>query len=187
MNMPLVVKLGGSHARSPLLRQWLRVVSSAAGAIVLVPGGGPFADIVRQIQPLMGFDERAAHEMALLAMTQYGRALVSLAPRLVMAASLEAIRAAWDAALVPVWSPWPMAVDAPDIPASWDAPRLLLIKHRDAPACARCEPLVADRLLDRGFPRFLSLYRGEVRIAGPADLPRAGIDPAALPGQRVLS
>ena len=60
--------------------------------MVLVPGGGPFADAVRAAQPRMGFDDRAAHAMALLAMEQYGCALANLAQGLSLAASVAAIR-----------------------------------------------------------------------------------------------
>jgi aspartokinase-like uncharacterized kinase len=44
MQPPVVVKLGGSHVLSALLRRWLRAIAADAGKLVLVPGGGPFAD-----------------------------------------------------------------------------------------------------------------------------------------------
>ena len=63
-----VIKLGGSHAFAPQLKDWIGAVAAQAGRIVLVPGGGPFADAVRDAQARMGFDDGAAHRMALLAM-----------------------------------------------------------------------------------------------------------------------
>ena len=75
---PTIVKLGGSHAFSPHLKNWLDAIAGCAGCAVVVPGGGPFADAVRMAQPRMGFDDRAAHEMAVLAMEQYGCALTNL-------------------------------------------------------------------------------------------------------------
>src|SRR5262245_52569461 len=89
-----VVKLGGSFALSSDLPAWLEVIAGGAGYVVLVPGGGPFADAVRAAQPVMRFDEAAAHHMALLAMEQYGRALVGLDPRFAMAGSISAMRRA---------------------------------------------------------------------------------------------
>src|ERR1700681_3045121 len=89
---PTVVKLGGSHAFSPHLKDWLDAGARCAGRVVLVPGGGPFSDAVRAAQPRMGFDDRAAHHMALLAMEQYGCALASLDTRLTLTGSLAAIR-----------------------------------------------------------------------------------------------
>ena len=73
-----VLKLGGSYAFSPHLKDWLDAIAACAGCAVVVPGGGPFADAVRMAQPRMGFDDRAAHEMAVLAMDQYGCALAHL-------------------------------------------------------------------------------------------------------------
>ena len=34
--------------------------------MIVVPGGGPFADAVRASQAEIGFDDAAAHEMAML-------------------------------------------------------------------------------------------------------------------------
>jgi aspartokinase-like uncharacterized kinase len=48
-----VVKLGGSHADSPLLRPWLDAIAAACGHAVLAPGGGPFAEAGRAAQKRM--------------------------------------------------------------------------------------------------------------------------------------
>ena len=77
-----VVKIGGSYAFSTALKGWIDAISAGAGRVVVVPGGGPFAKTVRDAQPKMGFDDRAAHAMALFAMDQYGCALAALAARL---------------------------------------------------------------------------------------------------------
>jgi hypothetical protein len=174
-----VVKLGGSHALSPLLRPWLKAIATAAGHVVVVPGGGPFADAIRSAQPTMRFDDEAAHDMALMAMAQYARALTSLADHYVYTDTLAAIQDAAAGQKIPVWSPWPGLRAHPDIPRSWDvtsdslaiwlattlnAPRVLLIKHR-APA--------GDDLLDPAFPHFAKRFRGTITIAGPDDLTTA--------------
>ena len=70
-----IVKLGGSHANGRHLKDWLAAIAAEAGAIAIVPGGGPFADAVRTAQASMGYDDRAAHAMALKAMAQFGCAL----------------------------------------------------------------------------------------------------------------
>lgn len=197
MRPDAVVKIGGSHARSPLLRPWLRAVADSEGAWVLVPGGGPFADAVRTAQPAIGFDDVAAHDMGLLAMAQYGRALAALEPRFVFTASPAERAAALAQRRVPVWSPWPELRDMLGIPQNWDvtsdslalwlartlhAPRLLLVKHRAPGSDVRCARLVDDGLLDPAFPSFLRGFDGAVFVAGPGDLPRTGIDLAAMPG-----
>jgi len=40
--------------------------------VLVVPGGGPFADAVRRAYDTCGLSERAAHRMAILAMDLYG-------------------------------------------------------------------------------------------------------------------
>jgi aspartokinase-like uncharacterized kinase len=173
-----IVKLGGSHALSPLLAGWLEAIGRAAGGVVVVPGGGPFADAVRVAQPAMRFDDDAAHDMALMAMAQYGRALTSLASGFVYADTLDALHEAVARRQVPVWSPWPMLRAHPDIPRSWevtsdslaawlaatlDAWRLVLIKQ-----CAQ-----APDLVDAAFPGFGARFGGAVMVAGPDDLAAA--------------
>jgi 5-(aminomethyl)-3-furanmethanol phosphate kinase len=188
-----VVKLGGSYAFSSDLQGWLAAIASNAGDIVLVPGGGPFADAVRSAQPRMGFDDDAAHHMALLGMDQYGRALAALNKRFTPAASIAGIRRALRAGNVPVWSPTEMVLKRNDIPRSWEvtsdglaawlacrigARRVLLIKHVDPPPDPiRIEDLVARGVVDRSFAAFLRDGAVEASIVGPAQRP-----PAALNG-----
>ena len=138
-----IVKLGGSHATGPHIKDWLAAIAAEAGAIAIVPGGGPFADTVRTAQAGIGYDDRAAHAMALMAMAQFGAALTSLNPALRPAASRAAIRRALKESKVPVWSPEPMA-RAAALPETWEftsdslaawlagalgAGRLVLVKH----------------------------------------------------------
>ena len=113
-----IVKLGGSHASGPHLKDWLAAIAAEAGAVVIVPGGGPFADAVRSAQASMGYDDSAAHAMALMAMAQFGRALQSLNPALQLTASRSAISRALKDGKVPVWSPEPMA-RAAALPETW--------------------------------------------------------------------
>src|SRR6266700_479583 len=102
---PTVVKLGGSCASSLDLRRWTAAVVGCAGEVVVVPGGGSFADAVRAAQPAIGFDDAAAHHMALLAMEQFGRALASLDSRLSLADSTAALRRRLRENQVAVWLP----------------------------------------------------------------------------------
>src|SRR6185295_16120266 len=98
-----VVKLGGSFAFAPELGDWLAAMARCTGHVVLVPGGGVFADSVRHAQSTMAFDDDAAHHMALLAMEQFGRALASLDVRMSPAATIAAIEATLRDKKVPVW------------------------------------------------------------------------------------
>jgi len=200
VNRPTVVKLGGSYAFSPLLRPWLAAIAAASGEVVIVPGGGPFADVVRAAQPAMGFDDRAAHAMAIHAMTQFGIALASIGAGFVVAETTAEMARALAARRVPVWLPAAMLRDAAAVPQSWavtsdslalwlaralDAPRVLLVKARTAHPRAGVAALVEHGLVDRAFPDFLARYAGAVFAAGPDDLPMAGLNPRRLPGAAV--
>jgi 5-(aminomethyl)-3-furanmethanol phosphate kinase len=195
-----VVKLGGSYAFSSDLPGWLEAIASSAGDIVLVPGGGPFAEAVRAAQPRMGFDDDAAHHMALLGMAQYGRALAALDARFISAASITAIRRALRVGNVPVWSPTEMVLSRSDIPRSWEvtsdglaawlagrlgAQRVLLIKHVDPPpGPIQIEDLVARGIVDRSFASFLRPTAVEAAIAGPAQRPTAAFNGGTV-GSRI--
>ncbi len=117
----LIVKLGGSLALGTHLRSWLAAFAVQAGRVVVVPGGGPFADAVRGAQGSMQFDEKAAHRMALLAMEQFGVAMAALEPSLTPAQSFDDLRSALSAARTPIWMPSAEALRAHgELPASWD-------------------------------------------------------------------
>ena len=179
---PVVIKLGGSHASGPHIRDWLAAIAADAHRIVIVPGGGPFADAVRRAQASMGFDDRAAHDMALMAMAQFGRALQSLNPALRLAATRAAISRAFREGKVPVWSPEPMAQLA-HLPESWDltsdslaawlacalgAGELVLVKHgRFEADVVDVDDLVKRGVVDPLFPRFLSESGVRASLAAP--------------------
>src|SRR5262245_62868008 len=83
MSPPLtVVKVGGSlfdlPDLGPRLRRWLGQLP--AGEVLLVPGGGATADVVRAFDRVHHLGEEAAHWLALRAMSVNAALLESLAP-----------------------------------------------------------------------------------------------------------
>ena len=180
---PVVVKFGGSFAFSEVLTDWIRALASCAGRIVIVPGGGPFADAVRLAQSRMGFDDCAAHRMSLLAMEQYGRALISFDNLLSPADSMEAIERHLLAKRIPVWMPARMVSGAADIAPSWEvtsdslaawlcsmigANRLILVKHvRSLSGQQQSEDLAVAGVVDKAFPRYLRISLISASIVGP--------------------
>jgi aspartokinase-like uncharacterized kinase len=182
-----IVKFGGSHATGPHIKEWLTAIAAEAGSIAIVPGGGPFADAVRTAQASMGYDDRAAHLMALMAMAQFGCALQSLNPALSLAASRSAIRRALEERKVPVWSPEQMA-RAAALPETWDltsdslaawlagalgASCLVLIKHGHFDTeTIDAHDLAARGVVDPLFPRYLKESGARAWLAGPTDSAR---------------
>ncbi len=66
LTSPLVVKLGGSLFNQ--IADIAPILNASARPLFIIPGGGPFADLVRQVQ----VNNDAAHWMAIAAMEQYG-------------------------------------------------------------------------------------------------------------------
>jgi hypothetical protein len=116
---PVVVKLGGSLAETGRLKSILSLVSKAGRPVVVVPGGGPYADAVRDSQRELGFSDEAAHDMAILAMDQMGLAMISLDERLVAAETLTAIRKAGKEGRIAVWLPAKLCSGDRAIPRDW--------------------------------------------------------------------
>jgi aspartokinase-like uncharacterized kinase len=115
-----VIKLGGSLANSDELPQWLDVIATAgAGKVVLVPGGGAWADEVREAQKREGFDDSVAHRRALLAMEQYGKVLSGLRSNFVLADDIAAIDEVLRNGEIAVWMPYEMVVADASIPQTW--------------------------------------------------------------------
>jgi aspartokinase-like uncharacterized kinase len=78
-----VIKVGGSLAEQPqALKNLCNELSRTAKkhALAVVPGGGKFADAVRELDAKFHLPAEAAHRLAILAMDQYGLFLAELIP-----------------------------------------------------------------------------------------------------------
>ena len=150
-----VIKIGGGLASVPgALTRVCQAVGLAARArrIVVVPGGGPFADAVRDFDRSLGLSPHTAHWMALLAMDQYGHVLAERIPGAILldepGAVMENVAEGKVVVLAP--SRWIRSSDV--LPRSWDvtsdsvaafvagaldAARLILIK----PGTSLSEPV----------------------------------------------
>lgn len=118
---PIVVKIGGSLARSSgPLQRILSLLGSATCGIAIVPGGGEFADVVRAAQLRFGFDDETAHRMAILGMHQMGLMLTALAPGLRACEDLHEIEAGLEAGETLVWLPLKECDGDAALPQSWD-------------------------------------------------------------------
>jgi aspartokinase-like uncharacterized kinase len=117
--------------------------------IVVVPGGGPFADTVREVERRVGLSPDASHWMALLAMDQYAQLLAERIEGAALVTASGAIAGPLAMGWIPVLAPsrWLRAADV--LPHSWDvtsdsvaafvagaldASRLLLVKPGDVGA-----------------------------------------------------
>src|SRR5262245_11339274 len=84
--------------------------------LVVVPGGGPFADAVRRADRHYRLDDSSSHWMAILAMDQYAYLLTALAPRARLVRSPRQLAAGrLNVLAVSVW-----LRDANPLPHSWE-------------------------------------------------------------------
>jgi aspartokinase-like uncharacterized kinase len=176
VSVDLVIKLGGGVL--PHVEQFEAVLSAIGEAtltsrLLIVPGGGPFADTVRDVHRLHRLADSAAHWMAVLAMDQYAHLLVSRMPAGVLVTNPREIADALDVKQVPVLAPSHWLREADPLPHSWDvtsdsiaawiagqvgARRLVLIKPPGASG---------ETLVDSCFARILPPHLVAVTI--PAD------------------
>jgi aspartokinase-like uncharacterized kinase len=181
-----VVKIGGSLSHDPLLREWLtQLWELGGGRVVIVPGGGDFADKVRQYQREWRFDDLAAHNMCLLAMTQYAILMQGVLPELRLAANEDRIRRALREGRVAVWVPTGLMRDTPDSMTNWDttsdslaawlsttlnAERLIVVKSCPVDTDAPLETLTATGVLDSGFVNYVSEANYVVELFNKGDV-----------------
>ena len=172
-----VIKLGGSLLSSGSLQEWLSVIiEHGAGKLVIVPGGGIFADKVREEQQKWKFDDKAAHQMALLAMEQYAHLLQSYAPDLDLADSIQGIEKAISLNQVPVWLPFKMINACQDVSANWNitsdslslwlaaqlnAEHTMLVKSLSSKNL-NARQLSESEMVDKDFPEFVKKSQSSV-------------------------
>jgi 5-(aminomethyl)-3-furanmethanol phosphate kinase len=175
----IVVKLGGSLIADPALSHWLEAVCSIKATdrrirFVVVPGGGPFADAVRKTQSELGYDDRTAHAMSVLAMDQFGILLCGLRSDLRGCALFDQFDDAWDARRVPVWLPSRLLIGQTSLEASWrvtsdtiaawlantlGADGLILVKSCVLPQqCNDPATLTSAGVVDAAFQEFLQRH-----------------------------
>ena len=165
-----VVKIGGSLETSPRLPELLTLLADyGRSKVVIVPGGGRFAEQVREEQRVTEMDDTTAHHLAIRAMEQYGALLCGMERRLYPVADIGEINGASDEATTPVWFPAKALETQTDIPASWqvtsdslalwfagkiNAAGLILVKS--APSATNdISTLTATGYLDTYFPQMM--------------------------------
>jgi aspartokinase-like uncharacterized kinase len=120
----IVVKVGGSLFDLPDLGRRLRslltagINPAARHEVVLVPGGGPAADVVRRLDRCHGLGDAVAHELALRAMTLSAHFLAAL---LEAAGAGPVPVASRPAGPLTILDAFGFALGDPVLPASWDA------------------------------------------------------------------
>ena len=180
-----VVKLGGSLSHDERLATWLEMLARhGSGRVVIVPGGGPYADVVRAQQQRWRFSDEHAHRMAVLAMDQFALQLQAMYPALVLASTFAKISAVLANNQVAIWLPSQMVLSDKTIATSWDstsdslaawlarslhADRLTLVKSCDIAAGATISGLTQLGIVDRGFMQMTANAAYLIQIISASD------------------
>jgi aspartokinase-like uncharacterized kinase len=181
---PAVVKIGGSLVERGAVAAALAIVVRSGRPVVVVPGGGAFADTVRAEQARLGIDDAAAHRMAMLAMAQTAHLLASIAPQLCVAETRDDIAAVLERDETPVWAPFAMADADPGLPRDWTttsdalaawlamrlgSPRVVLVKSVTVDPGRTARDLADAGIVDPVFARIVTERDLAFEITGPGE------------------
>jgi aspartokinase-like uncharacterized kinase len=172
----IVVKLGGSLFGTPELTSWMQVLAdySKQVPIVIVPGGGPFADQVRSADSHYKLSDKTAHHMAILAMKQFGLLLADIAP------NAQLMQNHNPAAISPfsIWLPDDSLLQESGLNHSWSitsdsialwlaskltAQHLLLIKRTEIDT-ASIATLIQEQIIDSEFSELFASNQVDTKI-----------------------
>lgn len=120
--MDAVLKVGGSLSENPAsLQKLCKELASMAEdyKLLVVPGGGKFADTVRDFDKAYGLSSITAHKMAVLAMDQYGLFLSDITPSSCVIDSLEKAKRTPGGRL-PIFLPSRLIFSEDPLEHSWD-------------------------------------------------------------------
>ena len=182
MKPPLVLKVGGRLASDPVVLRRVAEVIGRLGVevpLVIVPGGGPFADTVRDVDDRYALPASAAHWMAILGMDQYAHLLAALIPGSEVVVDQGGIMATIDRGVIPVLAPSQWLSAADEVPHSWDvtsdslAAYLAMLLGAERLVLVKAVEGGNDHLVDAYFTRVLPAGIA-LRITGPEGLASIG-------------
>ena len=117
------IKLGGGLiSYSEELRNLIKFLDklSTSYQLLIVPGGGPFADIVRDIYSQYNLSDTIAHWMAILAMDQYGFFLSNLSENAITTHSIDKAKELAKKNKFPILLPFWLLYEQDQLNHSWD-------------------------------------------------------------------
>ena len=183
MTAPVVLKFGGSLLTIPDLMKRLEAVIDRLrpSPVLIVPGGGAAADIIRNLDQNLGLSPKKAHRDAIAAMSYNAALLCRLNKSLRFVRNYEEALQVWSEGHSAVLDADSFLFDQPDhdnedsLQASWDitsdsiaawtaqqwqADRIILAKSCDAPE-TNLSALCQLGMIDRAFPTSVGHVRTE--------------------------
>jgi aspartokinase-like uncharacterized kinase len=184
-----IVKLGGSLSRESALPRWLEMLAEVGGGrVIVVPGGGGFADQAREAQAWWQLDDLAGHNMAVLGMAQTALMMQALCPALQLAADEDQLLEVLRRGQTGLWLPLDLLRMQPDELTHWGvssdslalwlasrlhAERLLLVKACAIDASRSLAQLGEAGVLDSDFARRARSAAFPIDLLDQAEIARA--------------
>ena len=178
----IVIKLGGSLYGNVLLKEWVSCLASIDNyTIIIVPGGGPFADQVRNASKDWDIDNVTSHNMAVLAMQQYAYLISSLNSKITALTSIDILNDNYNTY---IWHPYLDVINKCEYPKSWkvtsdsialwlakeiSAQQLILVKSANIDGMSNAKIIHSD-IVDKNFPLACPQYQGELTFYNAAQL-----------------
>ncbi len=147
----IIIKVGGSLQKGKHFADTCRQLGILGERyrIIIIPGGGLFADMVRDCDRDFNLDQDTSHWMAILAMNQFGYLISSLIPGSICTENIDEAKEYSGAYRPAILLPYRLIKDKDPLLHSWDvtsdsivawiagymdAKKLLLIKSRNLPS-----------------------------------------------------
>ncbi len=182
----LIIKLGGSLAQAQTLLKCLNKIeiNYSHQKVIIVPGGGAFADQVRMAQSHWQFDDSTAHKMAILAMQQMALLIQGLKSDWVLAESTISLSEGLKTNNVLIWSPCIKELATNQIAESWDitsdslaawlanklsAQHLILVKSAAIDQNLSLQELSEAGITDNGFCQFVAEMGVKIDVINQED------------------
>ena len=147
----IVIKVGGSLQKGNNLPAICRQLAflTVQHRVIIIPGGGIFADAVRECARIFNLNQETSHWMAILAMNQYGYLLSSLIPGSICTDNIDEGKKRANKFQPAVFLPYLLLKNKDPLPHSWDVTsdsiaawitgyigvkKLVLIKSKNLPS-----------------------------------------------------
>ena len=176
-----VIKLGGSLLGSDELPEWLEEIRSFANHqnVIIVPGGGEYANCIREQQARLNYSDRVAHRQALLSMCQTGYLLKEYCDDLQVVEASGKLSPFLDQGLPLLWLPFELLENSDHEKQNWDhtsdslslwlanqisADNLVFAKHCQYTPDFKLIDYIKNGVLDKGIQSLIEYNKCKIYI-----------------------
>lgn len=114
-----IIKLGGSWLTNPNLKDFIKYIENfKKEPLVMIVGGGMYADAVRLSQKYIGFDDNFANLLALKATETYAIVINKVFPNIKLTSKLNLLKSKKN---IKIWLPSKCLINSKDFKRDWNS------------------------------------------------------------------